>query len=130
MIYERQMRELMRDQIKAHIKRTNDRQKQRSNESTIVQKKHMKDNNATTVQESWVLVSEPKVLCDGDTMFLNTFASLLFRFHSGAHSYLLVLLLRNLALAVVPVIPDVASAKYASAAVVFASVLLGLSMSP
>ena len=90
----------------------------------------MNDKNATIVQESWVLVSLPQVLCDGDTMFLNTVASLLFRFHSGAHSYLLVLLLRNLALAVVPVIPDVASAEYASAAVVFASVLLGLSMSP
>ena len=79
---------------------------------------------------TWVSVSLPKRLYEGDTVFLNTFSFLLFRFRPGAHSYVLVLLLRNFALAVVPVIPDVAFQLFSSAAVVMACVLFCLSMSP
>ena len=79
---------------------------------------------------AWVTFSLPKRLHRGDTVFLNTFAFLLFRFRPEAHSYVLVLLLRNFALAVIPAITDLATELFASAAVVMACVLLGVSMSP
>ena len=79
---------------------------------------------------AWVTFSLPKRLRKGDTVFLNTFAFLLFRFRPGAENYVLVVLLRNFALAVVPVIEDPAFELVASAAVVMTCVLLGVSMSP
>ena len=79
---------------------------------------------------AWVTFSLPKRLHQGDTVFLNTFAFLLFRFRPGAHRYVLVLILRNFALAVTPAITGLASELFASAAVVMACVLLGVSMSP
>ena len=78
----------------------------------------------------WVSVSLPKRLYDGDTVFLNTFAFLFFRFRPGAHSYLLVLLLRNFSLAVVPTIEEPAFELFASCAVVTACVVVVVKMSP
>ena len=85
---------------------------------------------ARLIPLAWVTFSLPKRLHQGDTVFLNTFAFLLFRFGPGAHSFVLVLLLRNFALAVIPAITDLATELFASAAVVMACVLLGVSMSP
>ena len=79
---------------------------------------------------AWVIYSLPKHLRKGDTVFLNTFFSLLFRFRPGAHGYVLVLLLRNFGLAVVPVVGDPAAELFASASVVMACVLVGVSWSP
>ena len=79
---------------------------------------------------AWVTLALPKRLRKGDTVFLNTFAFLLFRFRPGAENYVLVVHLRNFALAVVPVIADLAFELFASAAVVMTCVLLGVSMSP
>ena len=79
---------------------------------------------------AWVTYSLPRRLRQGDTVFLHTFAFLLFRFRPGAHRYVLVLLLRNFALAVVPMIPDLASEIFASATVVVACILLSVSMLP
>ena len=79
---------------------------------------------------AWVTHVLPKRLHQGDTAFLNAFAFLLFRFRPGAHNHALVLLLRNFALAVIPVIADLAIKLCASAVVVIACVLLGVSRSP
>ena len=79
---------------------------------------------------AWVTYSLPRRLRQGDTVFLHTFAFLLFRFRPGAYQYVLVLLLRNFVLAVVPMIPDVASEVFFSATVVVVCTLLSLSMSP
>ena len=79
---------------------------------------------------AWVTYLLPKRLRKGDTVFLDTFAFLLFRFRPGAHIYVLVLLLRNLVLVVVPAIPDVASGLFASATVVVTCILLRVSLSP
>ena len=62
-------------------------------------------------------------------MFLHTFAFLLLRFRPGAYQYVLVLLLRNFALAIVPLIPGLASEIFASATVIVACILLSV-MSP
>ena len=79
---------------------------------------------------AWVTYSLPRRLRQGDTEFLHTFTFLLFRFRPGAYQYVLVLLLRNFALAVVPMVPDLASEIFASATVVVACTLLSVSMSP
>ena len=50
----------------------------------------------------WVVVSLPKRLCAGDTMFLHSFAFLFFRFRPGTYWYVLVPLMRNLCVAIVP----------------------------
>ena len=54
----------------------------------------------------WVVVQLPARMGQGDTAFLHTYAFLFFRFTPSANWYVLVLLARNLAAAVVPVIAD------------------------
>ena len=78
----------------------------------------------------WAAISLPKRLQQGDTAFLHAFVFLFFRFRPGAHSYILVLLLRNLGMAVVPIIGEPASELFASCVVVTACVIVGVMMSP
>ena len=79
---------------------------------------------------AWVTFSLPKRLHEGDVVFLNTFAFLFFRFRPGAHSYILVLLLRNFSLAAIPVIEETTSELFASCVVVMYCTLVGVAMSP
>lgn len=52
----------------------------------------------------WVIWRLPGKLASGDTEFLNSFKFLFFRFRAGAHWYVVVFLVRNLLVAIVPVL--------------------------
>ena len=54
----------------------------------------------------WVVMQLPARMGQGDTAFLHTYAFLFFRFQPSAYWYVLVLLTRNLAAAMVPVVAD------------------------
>ena len=56
----------------------------------------------------FVVVQLPGRVRHGDTDFLHSYAFLFFRFHSEAYWYVLVLLVRNLTVALVPILPDAA----------------------
>ena len=53
----------------------------------------------------WVIFSLPGRINRGDTEFLHTFAFILYRFRPGASWYALVLLIRNLGVAIVLIVP-------------------------
>ena len=55
-----------------------------------------------------VVVQLPGRVRHGDTEFLHSYAFLFFRFHPEAYWYVLVLLVRNLTVALVPILPDAA----------------------
>ena len=55
-----------------------------------------------------VVVQLPGRVRHGDTEFLHSYAFLFFRFHPEAYWYVLVLLVRNLAVALVLILPDAA----------------------
>ena len=78
----------------------------------------------------WATLSLPKRLNKGDTTFLHTFAFLFFRFRPQAHWYLLVLLFRNLALALVPVLANDSTELFSFSVVVLCCVLVGVSTLP
>ena len=78
----------------------------------------------------WVRFSLPHRLIKGDVKFLETFSFLFFRFRPGAYSYPLALLLRNLGLALVPVIVDETLQLSAVAIVVMMCVLYCASVLP
>ena len=52
----------------------------------------------------WATITLPRKLYERDSSFLKCFSFLFFRFRPGAHAFVLVLLLRNLAFALLPVI--------------------------
>jgi len=52
----------------------------------------------------WATITLPRKLHESDASFLRCFSFLFFRFRPGAHAFVLVLLLRNLAFALLPVI--------------------------
>ena len=78
----------------------------------------------------WATTTWPKRLNQGDTMFLNQFAFLFCRFHPSAHWYVLILLLRNTAFAVIPVLEDTAVELLAFSAVVLLCVVVYSSLFP
>ena len=78
----------------------------------------------------WATIALPKRLHEGDTLFLNKFAFLFFRFRPGGHSYMVLLLLRNISLAVVPIMDEPASELLVSCAVITACVIVGVVLSP
>ena len=78
----------------------------------------------------WATIALPKRLHEGDTVFLNQFAFLFFRFRPGGHSYMVLLLLRNISLALVPIMDEPASELLVSCAVIAACVIVGVVLSP
>ena len=78
----------------------------------------------------WATVTLPKRLNQGDTTFLNNFAFLFFRFRPSAHWFVLVLLLRNMAFAVIPVITNPAVELFAFSVVVLLCVVVSSSLFP
>ena len=78
----------------------------------------------------WVVVSLPSRMRQGDTVFLHTFAFLLFRFRPGAQCYVLVVMLRNFAVALVPIISDVSLELFVLAVVLVLCVLTSVAVLP
>ena len=71
----------------------------------------------------WVVVSLSSRMRQGDTVFLHTFAFLLFRFRPGAQRYVLVVMLRNFAVVSVPIVFDTSLELFVLAVVLVLCVL-------
>ena len=78
----------------------------------------------------WAMLSLPRRLNKGDTTFLHTFAFLFFRFRPQAHWYVLVILFRNLALALVPVLANDSTELFSFSVVVLCCVFVRVSTLP
>ena len=78
----------------------------------------------------WATRALPKRLQLGDTIFLNKFAFLFFRFRPSAHRFVLILLMRNMAFASAPVITDPVVELFAFSAVVLLCVVVSTSVFP
>ena len=78
----------------------------------------------------WVVVQLPARMTKGDTMFLHTFAFLFFRFRPSTYQYVLIVLARNLACALVPTIVDEALQLLSLAGVIGSCVLVSVRLLP
>ena len=78
----------------------------------------------------WATLALPKRLQLGDTIFLNKFAFLFFRFRLSAHWFVLILLMRNMAFALAPVITKPVVELFAFSAVVLLCVVASTSVFP
>ena len=78
----------------------------------------------------WATTALPKRLYLGDTMFLQRFAFLFFRFRARAHWFVVILLIRNMAFALVPLITDLAVELLAFSVVVLFCIVVSCSVFP